>query len=215
MNLVTLTDPRSPVSEAYRTLRTNLAFYSLDKPIRSLVVTSPAPNEGKSTTIANLAVTMAQSGRRTVLMDCDLRRPSLHEIFHVSNDAGVTTMVLDVEQEPLLQETGVDNLWLVPSGPQPPNPADLLGSRQVDRVIEQLVAEADIVLIDAPPVIGVTDAVVLGTKVDGILLVISAGVTRRDHAERAKELLEKASVRIIGATLTNAPRATTIDGYYD
>ena len=215
MNLITLTDPRSPVSEAYRTLRTNLSFYSIDKPIRSLVVTSPAPNEGKSTTIANLAVTMAQSGRRTVLMDCDLRRPSLHEIFRVGNDAGVTTMVLDPEQEPMLQETGVDNLSLLPSGPQPPNPADLLGSRQVDRVIERLSAEADIVLIDAPPVIGVTDAVVLGAKVDGVLLVISAGETRRDHAERAKELLEKANVRIIGATLTNAPRETTIDGYYE
>lgn len=215
MNLITLTDPRSPVSEAYRTLRTNLSFYSLDKPLRTLVVTSPAPNEGKSTTIANLAVTMAQSGRRTVLMDCDLRRPSLHEVFRVSNDAGLTTMILDAEQEPLLQETGVDNLWLLPSGPQPPNPADLLGSRQVDRVIERLADRADIVLIDAPPVIGVTDAVLLGAKVDGVLLVISAGETRRDHAERAKELLETANVRIIGATLTNAPRETTIDGYYE
>lgn len=215
MNLVTLTDPRSPVSEAYRTLRTNLSFYSLDRPIQTLVVTSPAPNEGKSTTIANLAVTMAQSGRRTILVDCDLRRPSLHAMFSIGNDAGLTTMVLDETQEPLLKETGVDNLWLLPSGPQPPNPADLLGSRQVDRVIERLSAEADIVLIDAPPVIGVTDAVVLGAKVDGVLLVISAGETRRDHAERAKELLEKANVHIVGATLTNAPRENAIDGYYE
>lgn len=215
MNLITLTDPRSPVSEAYRTLRTNLSFYSLDQPIRTLVITSPAPNEGKSTTIANLAVTMAQSGRRTILVDCDLRRPSLHELFGTANGEGLTTMVLDEEQAPPLQETGVDNLWLLSSGPKPPNPADLLGSRQVDRVIERLAAEADMVLIDAPPVIGVTDAVVLGAKVDGVLLVISAGETRRDHAERAKELLEKANVRIIGATLTNAPRETTVDGYYE
>lgn len=215
MNLITLTDPRSPASEAYRTLRTNLSFYSLDQPITTLVVTSPAPNEGKSTTIANLAVTMAQSGRRTILVDCDLRRPSLHEVFGVSNDVGLTTMVLDEEQPPALRETGVDNLWLLPSGPKPPNPADLLGSRQVDRVIERLSDQADMILIDAPPVIGVTDAVVLGVKVDGVLLVISAGETRREHAERAKELLEKANVRIIGAALTNAPRETTINGYYD
>lgn len=214
MNLITLTDPRSPVSEAYRTLRTNLSFYSLDRPIQTLVITSPAPNEGKSTTIANLAVTMAQSGRRTILVDCDLRRPSLHEIFSASNEEGFTTMVLDPQQQPLLQETGVDNLLLLPSGPQPPNPADLLGSQQVDRVIETLAEAADIVLIDAPPVIGVTDAAVLGAKVDGVLLVISAGQTRREHAERAKELLEKAKVRIIGATLTNAPLETTIEGYY-
>lgn len=215
MNLITLTDPRSPASEAYRTLRTNLSFYSLDQPITTLVVTSPAPNEGKSTTIANLAVTMAQSGRRTILVDCDLRRPSLHEVFGVSNDVGLTTMVLDEEQPPALRETGVDNLWLLPSGPKPPNPADLLGSRQIDRVIERLSDQADMILIDAPPVIGVTDAVVLGVKVDGVLLVISAGETRREHAERAKELLEKANVRIIGAALTNAPRETTINGYYD
>ena len=215
MNLITLTDPRSPVSEAYRTLRTNLSFYSLDQPIKTLVITSPAPNEGKSTTIANLAVTMAQSGRRTILVDCDLRRPALHELFGVANDEGLTTMVLDEEHPAALRETGVDNLWLLPSGPKPPNPADLLGSSQVDRVIERLAEDADMILIDAPPVIGVTDAVVLGAKVDGVLLVISAGETRRDHAERAKELLEKANVRIIGATLTNAPRETTIDGYYE
>jgi non-specific protein-tyrosine kinase len=215
MSLITLTDPRSPVSEAYRTLRTNLSFYSLDEPLRTLVVTSPAPEEGKSTTIANLAVTMAQSGRRTILVDCDLRRPSLHELFDVGNEEGFTTMVLDEATGPVLKNTGVEKLWLVPSGPQPPNPADLLGSRQVDRVIGMLKEKADIVLIDAPPVIGVTDAAVLGAKVDGVLLVISAGKTRREHATRAKELLEKAKVRIVGATLTNAPRETAISGYYE
>lgn len=214
MDLITLTDPRSPISEAYRTLRTNLSFYSLDSPIETLVVTSPAPDEGKSTTVANLAVTMAQSGRRTILVDCDLRRPSLHTIFDANNDAGFTTMVLDEEAAAPLQETGIENLWLLPSGPKPPNPADLLGSHQVERVIEGLVEQADIVLFDAPPIIGVTDAVLLGTKADGLLLVIRAGQTRREHAERAKELLEKAKVRIIGATLTNAPKESAVGDYY-
>lgn len=215
IDLITLTDPRSPASEAYRTLRTNLSFYSVDEPIRTLVVTSPAPDEGKSTTIANLAVTMAQGDNRTILVDCDLRRPSLHRIFAVSNERGLTTMVLEEAAEPFLEPTGVENLSLLPSGPKPPNPADLLGSRRVDQVISSLSERADIVLIDAPPVIGVTDAAVLGAKVDGVLLVISAGNTRREHAERAKELLEKARVRIIGATLTNAPRERTLGGYYD
>ena len=214
MDLITLTDPRSPVSEAYRTLRTNLSFYSLDSPIETLVVTSPAPDEGKSTTVANLAVTMAQSGRRTILVDCDLRRPSLHTIFDAGNDAGFTTMVLDEEAAAPLQETGIENLWLLPSGPKPPNPADLLGSRQVERVINGLLEQADIVLFDAPPVIGVTDAVLLGTKADGLLLVIRAGQTRREHAERAIELLEKAKVRIIGATLTDAPKESGVGDYY-
>src|SRR5690606_3235728 len=204
MNLITLTDPRSPISEAYRTLRTNLSFYSVDNPIRTLVVTSPAPDEGKSTTIANLAVTMAQSGRRTILVDCDLRRPTLHELFEVDNNTGITSMVLNENAPPPLRKTEVENLWLLPSGPKPPNPADLLGSRQIDRVLTQLKEQADIVLLDAPPVVGVTDAAVLGAKADGVLLIINAGKTRREHAERAKELLERARVCIIGAALTNA-----------
>lgn len=214
MSLITLTDPRSPVSEAYRTLRTNLSFYSLDNPIRSLVVTSPALGEGKSTTVANLAVTLAQSGRRTILVDCDLRRPSLHAFFDLKSEPGLTNMVLDAESKPPLQPTAVENLWLLASGPKPPNPADLLGSKKIDQVIETLFEMADIILFDAPPVIAVTDSVVLGTKADGVLLVISAGKTRREHAERAKEILEKAKVRIIGTTLTNAPKDTSVSEYY-
>ncbi|MBP7999379.1 MAG: CpsD/CapB family tyrosine-protein kinase [Chloroflexi bacterium] len=214
MTLITLTNPRSPVSEAYRTLRTNLSFYSLDHPLRSLVVTSAAPEEGKSTTIANLAVTMAQSGRKTILVDCDLRRPSLHTLFDLQNNAGFTNMMLDENAAAPLQKTEVDNLWVLTSGPKPPNPADLLGSRQMDRVIETLAGQADLVLFDAPPVVAVTDAVVLGAKVDGVLLVVSAGKTRRDHAEKAKQILEKANVRIIGVTLTNAPKDASLSDYY-
>ena len=215
MNLITLTDPRSPVSEAYRTLRTNLSFYSLDNPLRSLVVTSPASGDEKSVAVANLAVTMAQSGRRTVLVDCDLRRPSLHTFFNISNDTGLTSMILNDDAKPPLQTTSVDNLWLLASGPKPPNPADLLGSRKIDQLIELLTDQYDVVLFDAPPVIAVTDAAVLGAKVDGVLLVISAGKSRRDHAERAKEMLEKARVRIIGVALTNAPKDSSLDGYYE
>ncbi len=214
MSLITLTDPRSPVSEAYRSLRTNLSFYSLDNPIRSLVVTSPAKAEGKSTTIANLAVTMAQSGRKTILVDCDLRRPSLHTLFDLRAEPGLTNVILNDDAALPLQETGVENLWLLASGSKPPNPADLLGSRKIDQLLEKLNEMADIILFDAPPVIAVTDAAVLGAKVDGVLLVINAGQTRRDHAERAKELLEKAKVRIIGATLTNAPKDNSLGDYY-
>lgn len=213
-NLITLTDPRSPASEAYRTLRTNLSFYSLDEPIRTLVVTSPTANEGKSLTIANLAVTTAQGGRRTILVDCDLRRPSLHSIFGVNNDAGLTTMILDETATSSLQPTSVEKLSLLTSGPLPPNPADLLGSRHVERVLEQLLEEADIVLLDAPPVLGFTDAAVLGARVDGVLLVLRAGKTKREHAERAKVQLERANVRIIGVTLTDAPEDSSIGDYY-
>lgn len=209
--LITLTDPRSPAAEAYRMLRTNLTFAGLDQPLEVLVVTSPAPEEEKSVAVANLAVTMAQGERRTILVDADLRRPRQHEIFGVSSDRGLTTMFVDPEAmaNPPLVDVGVENLWLLPSGPLPPNPADLLGSRRMDEVLAVLRTRADFLLFDAPPVVAVTDAAVLGRKTDGVLLVMTAGRTRRDHALQAKELLERAHVRLVGVVLTNVPPSWT------
>ncbi len=214
MNLITITDPRSPVSEAYRALRTNLSFYSLDNPVRTLVVAASAADDGAAETAANLAVTMAQGGHETILVDCDLRRPSLHTLFNLKNEPGFTSMIVG-GGEMALVKTAVDKLRLLPSGAIPPNPADLLGSNKVDMIIKALTGMADIVIFSAPPVIAVTDSVVLGAKVDGVLLVIQAGKTRREHAERAKETLAKANVRVIGATLTNAPKDGSINSYYD
>lgn len=215
-NLITLTDPRSPVSEAYRTLRTNLMFYSLDEPLRSLAVTSPAAHEGKSTVVANLAVTLAQGGNRTILVDCDLRKPGQHTLWGLPNDRGLTTMLLDSEamQSPALQSVGVDNLHVLTSGPLPPNPADVIGSRRMDDVIDALKAKADYVVFDSPPVLAVTDAALLGHKVDGIVLVLRAGSSRRDHAARAKEELERVKVPIVGTVLVNAPRDVAVGTYY-
>jgi len=214
-DLITLTDPRSPAAEAYRTLRTNLTFAALDKPIETLIVTSAAPGEDKSTVLANLAVTMAQGERRIILVDADLRRPRLHEIFSVTNDRGLTTMIVEEAalDDPPLIDIGMDNLWLVPSGPLPPNAADILGSRKMEKVIAALKARADVVLFDAPPIVAVMDAAVLGTKVDGVLLVVHAGRTRREHAQRAKELLERVHVRIVGAVLNDTPRDVVLGGY--
>ncbi len=214
MTLITITDPRSPASEAYRSLRTNLSFYSLDAPLRTLVVTSPAVGEGKSTAVANLAVTMAQSGRRTILVDCDLRRPTQHELFGLAMAPGLTSLALEETADLPLQPTSVENLWLLSSGPKPPNPADLLGAARMDRLIAQLLERADFVLFDAPPVMAAADAAILGAKADGVLLVIQAGKTRRDHSERARELLEKAKARVVGAALTNAPKDQSMGEYY-
>jgi capsular exopolysaccharide synthesis family protein len=215
-DLITLSDPRSPAAEAYRTLRTNLYFSSLDQALETLVVTSAAPGDGKSTTLSNLAVTMAQGEKRAILVDADLRQPSLHSYFGVSNNLGLTTMAVDDDAlaDPPLVATAVDNLWLLPSGPLPPNPAEILGSRRMEEIIANLKSRADIVLFDAPPVIAVTDAAVLATKVDGVLLVIRAGKTRREHAARAKELLEKVNVRLVGAVLSDAPPDQSLGGYY-
>lgn len=215
-SLVTLTTPRSPVSEAYRTLRTNLEFSSLDKPLKTLVVTSPGPEEGKSTTLANLAVTMAQAEKEVILVDCDLRRPSQHEIFGQSNDVGLTTMVVDekaMSQPPLL-EIGVPGLLLLPSGPLPPNPSELVGSRRMQEIIAALSERADVVLFDAPPIIAVTDAAVLASRVDGVLLVVKAGGTKRDHAQKAKALLDKVNAHLVGAVLNNVKLDTSYYSYY-
>ncbi len=216
-SLVMLTMPRSPVSEAYRTLRTNLEFSSLDKPLKTIVVTSPGPEEGKSTTLANLAVTLAQADKRVVLVDCDLRRPSQHEIFGLSNEVGLTTMMVDEQamKDPPLLDTGVSGLRLLPSGPLPPNPAELVGSRRMAEIIAGLSENADLVLFDAPPIIAVTDAAVLASRVDGVLLVIKAGGTKRDHAQKAKALLEKVSAHLVGAVLNNVKMDTSYYRYYD
>lgn len=203
--LVALRDPRSPAAEAFRTLRTNIQFSSLDKPLRTLLLTSTAPDEGKSTTLANLAVTMAQAEQRVVLVDCDLRRPTLHTLFDLSNEAGLTTMILAQDHAAIpLQPTSVPGLSLLASGPLPPRPADILGSRRMEAVIARLRDEADIVLFDTPPVVAVTDAAVLATKVDGVLLVFQAGKTSRDRARQARQILEKVKANIVGVVLNNA-----------
>jgi len=214
-SLITLTDPRSPAAEAFRTLRTNLIFSSLDRPLTTLLVTSAAPDEGKSVTLANLAVTMAQGGRKTILVDCDLRHPRQHEIFGAPDRPGLTSMILDPSgvDEPPLAATSVEGLSLLPAGPLPPNPADLLSSRRMESLISSLKSRADIVLFDAPPIVAVTDAALLASKLDGVLLVVSAGQTKREHAQRAKELLEKINVRLVGAVLTNAVVDTSLSLY--
>lgn len=213
--LITLTDPHSSGAEAFRALRTNLMFSSLDRPIATLLVTSPARDEDKSLTLANLAVTLAQSGRRTILVDCDLRRPRQHDLFGVAQAPGLTTLLLEASHldEPPLTKTEVENLWLLPTGPLPPNPADLLGSRRMETLVASLKSRAEMIVFDAPPVLAVTDAALLASKLDGVLLVVSAGQTKREHAQRAKDLLEKINVRLVGAVLTNASVDHSVSTY--
>jgi len=202
-DLVTLTQPRSAAAEAYRTLRTSLEFSSLDRPLRTLVVTSSSPDEGKSTTVANLALALAQAGRRTVVVDADLRRPSLHSLFGLPNVAGLTSMMLDeAAAQPPYQAGPVAGLRVLTSGPLPPNPAELLASRRLDDVLARLTQDADIVLFDAPPLTAVSDAAVLAARVDGVILVVQAEKTRREAVQRAKKTLERVNAHLVGAVLT-------------
>jgi len=205
-DLITLTDPRSAAAEAYRTLRTNLMFSSVETPLKTLMLTAAARDDDKSTALANLAVTFAQSGHKVILVDSDLRQPRQHTLWGVSGDKGLTSMMIQNSTvvEPPLISTTVDNLSLLAAGPLPPNPADLLSSRRMDEIIALLTARADYVLFDCAPVLQASDAVVLGRKVNGVLLVVRAGSSRRDHTAQAREALERVHVRILGAVLTNS-----------
>ncbi len=215
-NLITVSEPRSPISEAYRTLRTNLDFASLDEALKTLVVTSAGVGEGKSTTLANLAAVSAQAGRKVILVDADLRRPTMHQIFGLSNEVGLTTVIMDSSglTSPPVQETGVEGLSVLTSGPLPPNPAELMGSRRMEEVVGTLAELADQVFFDTPPVVAVTDAAVLATKVNGVLLVIGAGKTRRELARSAVQRLEQINARLVGTVLTDVRMDTGFRGYY-
>lgn len=215
IKIVTLTQPQSPAAEAYRALRMNLAFASVDKELESLVVASPAPNEMKSLVAANLAVVMAQAEKQVVLVDGDLRRPHVHQLFDVAQEPGVTTLLLhqgEMADLPLLA-TSVPGLRVLPSGTLPPNPADVLNSRKMEQLLERLKDVADIVICDAPPVTVAVDAAVLAARTDGLLFVVRAGHTRRDRIEQAKEMLERFRVRLLGAVFTNAPEGGLLTAY--
>ena len=207
LDLITLTDPRSPVAEAFRTLRTNLMLNDTQV-LHAVAMTSAAAADGKSEALANLAVTFAQSGHKTILVDTDLRRPTQHTIWGVPNESGLMAMISDdtkLANPPLIQ-TKVDNLSVLPSGPVPAIPADVMSSQRLSEIIGLLKARADYVLFDAPPVLAAADAALLGSKLDGLLLVVRAGHTRRDHVARAREALQRVNVSVLGSVLTNAPR---------
>lgn len=201
-HLLTFTKPKSPIAEAYRTLRTNIHFSALDNPYKTIMVTSAGPGEGKSTTLANLAVAMAQAKLRVLIVDCDLRKPVQHKIFQVSNKVGLTNVLVDhlpVEQS--VQPTKVANLSLLTSGPIPPNPSELLGSDRMRELLKNLKEQYDVILVDSPPAVAVTDAAVLSAQVDGVILVLRSGVAKIDMARQAKEQIEKANGKIIGTIL--------------
>jgi non-specific protein-tyrosine kinase len=212
--MVMLSGSQSAATEAYRVLRTNLQFAAVDRPLRTLLVGSPAPTEGKSLTVANLGAVLAQSGKRVVAVDSDLHRPRLHRLFKLRNNAGLTTALL--EERPaldgLLQETAVPGLRVLTSGPLPPNPAELLGSARMKELLGELAAQADVVLLDSPPATALADAAILSTQADGVLLVLDSGRTRREIAKRSLEALKRVNARVIGALLNRMP--TRGAGYY-
>jgi len=215
-SLITQLAPRDPISEAYRVIRTNLSFSAVDEGLHSILVTSSSPGEGKSTTAANLAVVMAQTGKRTILVDSDLRRPVQHKVFETPNNHGLTTAVLDTESSVVqhLQETKIPHLRLMASGPIPPNPAELLSSQRMSQVIQELQNEADIVIFDTPPVLTVADASILGALVSGCLLVVDTGKTKRTSFIGAIERMQRTGGNVFGAVLNRLSPDRRGYGYY-
>ena len=212
--LVTLNDPKSTVSEVYRIMRTNLMFSSLDKPLNSFLVTSPGPAEGKSLTTANLGIAFAQYGKQVIIVDADLRKPSQHNIFGLDNSVGLTSVMLgEVSLNEALHKIEDTSLSVLTTGPLPPNPAELLGSERMQEVIEKIKRESDIVILDTPPVVVVTDAALLAASVDGVLLVLASGKVKIEMAQKAQELLLNVRARILG-TVLNMMDENNPDYYY-
>ena len=201
--LITSHNPFAPVSESYRMLRTNLQFMTIDQSTQSIMVTSPNPGEGKSITAANLGVIMAQANLKTIIVDADLRRPIMHKVFQLSNLEGLSDLIRSAEADlsSQLKETGVENLRVITSGSLPPNPSEMLGSQRMTELLQQLKESADIVILDSPPTLPVTDAVVLSSQVDGVVLVAQAKQTRRDATKQAVARLEHVGARLLGGVL--------------
>lgn len=213
-SLITFEQTKSPISEAYRALRTNVQFTSVDSDTQKIVVTSSGPGEGKSHSVANLAVSIAQSGKSVLIIDADLRNPTQHKLFGLDNSVGLSVyLVEDQDYGRYVWDTAVPSVQVLPAGPIPPNPAELVGSKRMKRLIEEVSGEFDIILIDTPPVIAVTDAAILAQEVDGVILVLASGEVDKDYAQKAKGILDKLGIKILGAVLTKVDM-NTHDYYY-
>ena len=204
--LIVEKEPKSIAAEAYRTLRTNIQYSSFDKDIKTILVTSSGPSEGKSTTTGNLALTMAQSDKKVLIVDCDLRKPTVHKKFSISNEKGLSNYLIgEVELDDVIVKYS-ENLYLLTSGTIPPNPAEMLSSKKMKEFLDLMKEKFDTVIIDSPPVLAVTDAQILSTEVEGVLLVAASGQTEKEALIRAKELLLKVKANILGVILTRVPQ---------
>lgn len=212
-NLITTTQPKSPIAEQYRTIRTNIEFMAVDKEIQVILITSATQGEGKSTTSSNLAVTYAQQGKKVLIIDTDMRRPTVHYTFRVANGLGLSSLLTrQAEKEKAILPTKVDNLSILTAGPIPPNPAELLSSRAMEHLVSQLREEFDVIIFDAPPLLQVADSRITSKLTDGVVLVVGCTTSDRQRVLKAKEQLELAEAKILGVVLNR--RELTDDSAY-
>lgn len=206
-SLIVSMNPKSPISEVYRILRTKIHFSSKDQELKTLMITSTQTGEGKTTTISNLAVTYAQEGKRVLLIDADMRKPSLHRVFSVPNYQGLSTLLTGhTSVQDSIQETIVSNLSLLPSGPVPANPAELMDSVVMRELLEQLKPEYDVILLDTPSVLSVSDSVIVSALCDGVVMIVASGKVRKDHLKKAKEQLDHVNARMVGIVINKEAR---------
>lgn len=212
--LITKLSPRSPISEQYRIVRTNIQFASVDQEVQTLVVTSASPGEGKSMTVANLAVVYAQQGKKVLIIDTDLRKPTVHYTFCLNNYKGVSNVILgEAALEEAVMPSDVENLHILTCGPIPPNPSELLTSKRMGLLIEEARQIYNIILFDTPPILVVTDAQILASQCDGSILVVRNKSTKIEIAQKAIAALEAVNARLLGAILNDSRKKET-DYYY-
>lgn len=213
---VTITDGRSAASEAYRTLRTNIQFMTMDTLTQAILVTGAHPACGKTTTVVNLGLTLAQAGSDVLLVDTDLRRPRLHNIFSCKNFFGLTTMLIEdsLNMNAARQKTRIPNLDIIPSGPVPPNPAELLASVKMRRALKEFKSRYDYIILDSPPMLNMADASILAQLADATLIVVGYGETTREELQKAQQQLQMAKANLIGAVINGIPSHQNPYGYY-
>lgn len=211
--LVVVNNPKSTISEQFRTIRTNLQFSMVDSELKTMSVTSSGPKSGKSVLSANLAATFAQEDQRVLIVDTDLRKPTLHKIFNVKNFRGLSTLITDnIPLQDIIQPTEVDNLYIITSGPVPPNPSELLRSKRINQIINAVKESFDLVIFDTPPVLAVTDAQIVTTKTDGALFVVPKGEVKKEQVRKAAELLDNVRANVLGFVINKVEKNG--DDYY-
>ena len=213
IDFITHYDSRSPVSEAYRAIRTNLQFAGAGKQLKTLVFTSAIPGEGKSTTVANLAIAMGQDDKKILLIDCDMRKPVVHRRFGLLNRGLSNCFAEDLPLKEVIQADVFPNLDVVTSGPVPPNPAELLGSKKMEALLQEAAETYDYVFLDMPPVLAVTDAALLGNLADGVVLVVHSGMVAPEEVQEAKKRLQAGKANILGVVLNGVPQQHKGYGY--
>ncbi len=213
--LIAHKEPKSTIAEQFRNIRTNLQFAAVGNEMRSIMITSPDPEEGKTTIISNLAVVLGQQGKKVLVMGADLRKPTVQNVFGVHNTEGLTNVLSGQSSfADCVQETVVDNVYVISAGPIPPNPAELLATKRMDEVLLEAYELFDIVLVDTPPVLIITDAQILANKCDGVILVIRSEQTEKERALKSKQALEQASGKLLGVILNDKKMNKEMYGYY-